>query len=237
MKVEKTHEYSKFKTMPHNREINPVHVTRLVKSMQDQLLCSPLIVNEKMQICDGQHRFHALQELKKPVQYIVVKGYGDKEVQRYNALQANWANKDFLRHYISKQKPVYLKIAAIMEETGLPLTCVQGICEYPRRVDHSDFKMGVYTIHNKNADRDARLFASLGIKNPQLVVKRRFADAFVKALHTKGVKQARLMKCVDDHGAKIPPNLSCGGYLLQLQQAYNFALKQDQKVRLYIEDL
>ena len=57
--VIKTNDYNTFKVMPGNRPVNKLHVRRLSKSMEEKHLMSPILVNEKMQVIDGQHRLEA----------------------------------------------------------------------------------------------------------------------------------------------------------------------------------
>ena len=97
--VQKTNDYTIFTELDGNRVINPLHVKRLVNSMSERLLFTAIYVNEKMQVIDGQHRLAALKELKKPINYIVIKGYGLQEVQILNANSKNWNLDDYLNGY------------------------------------------------------------------------------------------------------------------------------------------
>lgn len=58
--VYETTNYSKFKKMLDNREVSPNRVQKIVKSI-DQVgyVMSPIIVNEKMEVIDGQGRLAA----------------------------------------------------------------------------------------------------------------------------------------------------------------------------------
>lgn len=52
-----TTDYSKFKLMKGNREIDALHVKRLIESFREQYLFSPILVNSKHEIIDGQNEF------------------------------------------------------------------------------------------------------------------------------------------------------------------------------------
>ena len=56
MQVKETKNYSMFTTIGGNRPLNELHLNRLKKSMEEELLISPIIVNEKHEVIDGQHR-------------------------------------------------------------------------------------------------------------------------------------------------------------------------------------
>ena len=107
-KVYQTANHSIFKPLGGNRDVNESHVNRLIKSMQQKVLFSPIIVNDKMQVIDGQHRLSALTKLKKPVNFIVVKGYGLSEVQQLNMNSKNWNSDDYMNGYCDLGKEDYI---------------------------------------------------------------------------------------------------------------------------------
>ena len=71
--VFETHDYGQFRFIKGNRLIRASHVNNILKSMKKRRLFSPLIVNEKMEIIDGQHRFKAQEKLNKSIEVIVEK--------------------------------------------------------------------------------------------------------------------------------------------------------------------
>lgn len=114
--VVQTNDHSKFNRLIGNRTVNKVHVKRLKSSFQKSYLMSPIIVNEKFQIIDGQHRFEAAKELGLPVNYIMVKGYGLDEVRALNENASNWGKKEHLHAYVELGYPAYIQFQQFMEE-------------------------------------------------------------------------------------------------------------------------
>lgn len=111
-----TYDYSLFKKLKDNREENMLHIKRLVSSFNEQHLVTPIIVNQNMQIIDGQHRLAAAFETGKPVYYIVVNGYGINEVTRLNTNQKNWTKIDYLNMYVSEGYKNYIELNKFMSE-------------------------------------------------------------------------------------------------------------------------
>lgn len=109
-----TTNYDLFKLLGNNRELNLLHVKRLVESFNEKYLICPIIVNERYEVIDGQHRLAACRETKKPIFYIKVKGYGIKEVQIFNTNQKNWTRYDFLEMYCSEGRKPYLEFKEFM---------------------------------------------------------------------------------------------------------------------------
>lgn len=115
-RVYQSEDYDSFKILSGNRRINQPNFRRLKSSMEKKYLFSPILVNEKLAIIDGQHRFLCCQELKLPVYYIVVPGYGLEEVQTLNTNTANWTKMDYLKSYCDLKNYEYIKFRRFMQE-------------------------------------------------------------------------------------------------------------------------
>jgi hypothetical protein len=99
IQVHTTKDYSLFKTLNGNRDVNHLHLTRLKESMKKNHLTTIIMVNEKFEIIDGQHRFTICKELGLPINYIISKNYGLNEVQILNANMKNWQMQDYVNGY------------------------------------------------------------------------------------------------------------------------------------------
>ncbi len=98
-----TKEYDQFKMIEGNREINESLVLRLEKSIsKNGYLMSPIFINEKHEVIDGQHRLKALKMLEKEVPFIILPGYNGKEMQVLNQTGTNWKTSDFMEYWITK---------------------------------------------------------------------------------------------------------------------------------------
>lgn len=114
--VNSTNDYSIFAQIEGNRVVNKLHVERLKTSFQKNYLMSPIIVNQKYEIIDGQHRFNAAKALGLPVNFIVVNGYGLREVQMLNTNMKNWKKEDYLHAYCDLGYEEYLKMKKFMQD-------------------------------------------------------------------------------------------------------------------------
>lgn len=71
--VFRTKKYSQFKRLDSNRTVKTGRVNKIKQSIEKVgYVQSPIIVNEKMEVIDGQGRLEALKQLQIPVDYIVV---------------------------------------------------------------------------------------------------------------------------------------------------------------------
>ena len=127
IQVQQTKDYDLFKNIDGNRNVNDLHVRRLTKSMDEKQLISPIIVNEKYEIIDGQHRFKSQQELNLPVYYMVIPGYGLEDVHRLNQNSKNWSLNDFLDGYCDLGKADYIKFKDFYVQYDFNLTVAFSI--------------------------------------------------------------------------------------------------------------
>ena len=116
-KVYKTNDLSIFKNIKGNRPVNLKHVKRLTDSIKEHgMLQNPIIVNENMQVIDGQHRLLSAINAKSDIYYIVNDDLNLKDVHTLNLNQKNWNKKDFMDGY------------AVMGVT--PYQELKSFCEY-----------------------------------------------------------------------------------------------------------
>ena len=74
--VIQTNDYDIFQHIDGNRTVNQLHLKRLKDSINEEYIPVPIVVNNRYQIIDGQHRFEAVKEMKKPVYFIKIQGLG-----------------------------------------------------------------------------------------------------------------------------------------------------------------
>jgi hypothetical protein len=117
--VHTTKDYFLFKSIDGNRNKNLLHINRLKKSMSQKYLFTVIIVNEKYEIIDGQHRFHVIEELKLPLHYIVCQGYGLNEVHVLNQNSKTWNADDYLAGYCDLNNKDYLMYRDFKETYGI----------------------------------------------------------------------------------------------------------------------
>lgn len=116
-KVYKTNDLSIFKMVSGNRVPNPQHVKRLKTSiLQNGMLCNPILVNEEMQVIDGQHRLLACKETKSSIFYIILDGYSLREVHTLNLNQKNWTKKDFMDGYADMGIESYIRLREFVDK-------------------------------------------------------------------------------------------------------------------------
>lgn len=110
-KVYQTRDYSKFKKLLGNREVTPSRLTSIEESIiRIGYQPSPMIVNEKFEVIDGQGRLAACEALSLPVYYVIKKGLTIDDCISMNMKMENWKTADYIKAYADRGFPAYIKL-------------------------------------------------------------------------------------------------------------------------------
>lgn len=115
--IQSTKDYDVFKKLLGNRPVTPTRVNKIVKSIKKiGYMSNPIIVNEKMEVIDGQGRLEALKILGLPVEYIIQKGVGIDECMQMNINQTNWALLNYINAYAERKNENYMKLQKLIRQ-------------------------------------------------------------------------------------------------------------------------
>ena len=84
MNIVETTNYEQFKFLQANRMLDESKIKKLQREISLHGLKVPIMVNEKHQIIDGQHRLIACKKLKTPLKYFVAPGTTVKDAAHAN---------------------------------------------------------------------------------------------------------------------------------------------------------
>jgi hypothetical protein len=157
--IQSTMNYDLFQFLDGNRKINPNHVFMLKSdpTFAEQFEYHPIIVNEKMQVIDGQHRLEAARSLEIPVYYVVQKGASHSTVKNINVNQKAWRAEDYLTFYSFDNK----EFAFVNEMKNLfvinldfIIATIAAFENTSRSTIAAQFKRGAIKIKNKQQLKD-----------------------------------------------------------------------------------
>jgi len=241
MKVEKTTNYNRFKILGGNRVISRAHVKHIKASMVEKSIPVPIIVNEHFEIIDGQHRFSAAEELKKPVHYLRIPGLNLSDVQRLNSDSKNWNLNDYLQSYLDLGKKHYQVYADFLQEFGFKheqnfILLTNGQIDSKTRRDH--FKRGKLRITEdqlawgKMAAKRIIEIGSKFDKERDCTGKRYFVAACCKAFNVPKYNHAHMMKKIHARRNPLLPQPSLQDYTRMLEDVYFYHMSDSKKFRL-----
>ena len=143
-----TKDYSIFKRLIGNRDIPESRISKIVESIQTiGWVHNPIIVNEKMEVIDGQGRLTALQRLKMPIEYIIAKGAGNKECIYMNMNMVNWKLPDFIKSYAEQGNENYQRLLSLMQRYANGNLDIISTAVYRlSKSKHRDIKQGTLQL-------------------------------------------------------------------------------------------
>ena len=162
--VHTTTDYHLFKPIDGNRTKNVLHLARLRKSISERYLFTIIVVNEKYEIIDGQHRFEIVKELGLPLNYVICKNYGLPEVHILNQNAKTWNSTDYLSGFCKLGITDYIEFEKFIKANDLP------------------FQIGLLLLSGGDSTRHFELFKSGNFK----ILDLDFAEKTVQKLHIIG---------------------------------------------------
>lgn len=230
--VFRTNEYGKFRKLDGNRSITDGRVQKIKKSIETVgYISSPIIVNEKFEIIDGQGRVEALKQLDMPIDYIVVKGAGLNECIALNINLKSWTLNDYIDSYaftgnVSYQ---YLKQLQVEYRKELDISVIVNAVTGSVDGGNNQLKSGrffcderMYNNARKILDTDLQILPSF-----QMVqgTKKYYFMAFNYCLIDKEIEQARLIKQIKKYGHTLLAAPTMKFALEDFERIYNHSRK------------
>ena len=143
-----TRDYSIFKRLTGNRDIPESRISKIVDSIQKiGWVHNPIVVNEKMEVIDGQGRLTALQRLKMAVEYIIAPGAGTKECVYMNMNMVNWKLPDFIKSYAEQGNENFQRLLALINKyANGNLDIISTAVYRVSKSKHKDIKEGTLQL-------------------------------------------------------------------------------------------
>lgn len=202
---------------------------------QRQLMC-PIIVNEKYQIIDGQHRFEVCKELGLPVFYIIKKGYGLDEVQMLNTNTKNWTLEAFADSYIELGNEEYNLYKKFREQYGFGHSESVAMLENAtsRGHDEDGFRKGEFKVCDyRQAIQSAEKINMLsGIYKGYK--RRSFVFAMLKCFSKKQYNHSTFISKLSYQSTKLVDCTTAEQYLTLIEEIYN--VRNPNKINLRFQN-
>lgn len=228
-KIYVTTDYSKFKLIKGNRTLHKSKYLQLLKSMETEQLMIPIAVNDKFEVIDGQHRYNACRELKKPVYYYICDGYGIEQVKRANLVSSNWTKEDYLNLHTTDGLVAYEEFEDILLESGLNVYDLIKV--YAQAQEKSSEQLAYEftngSLVNDNIEKVTGFITALkDFEFFKYYKKKQFVAAFIKLYFDPRYDQTRMVKRLKSRDAvlkELSSNVTKDEYLAKLANGiYSF---------------
>ena len=249
IQVFETKDYSIFKKLNGNRDIKSVN--KIVSSVKKVgYIPSPICVNEKMEIVDGQNRLEAFKALNIPVHYYVVENIGIEEARQMNIGRRDWTPLDYVKSYAAEGNPDYIRFLQFINKyERYTFQELYGICKdiiiSTGWATHS-LKDGTLEMTAEEIERGESIIEYLDEIRPALTKvegsKRMRITGFAWMLGRPNANKKRIIKIVNEKYPLFVPAVSPELMLKDFSDHYNKKLATssviwfDVEYRLYLKN-
>lgn len=117
IEIYKTNNYEIFKRLKGNRDITNKRIAIIKKSIESiGYISNPIIVNQNMEVIDGQGRLEALMQLELEIEYRVINGIGIDECRAMNLKPTSWTMNDFIESYAEYGNESYIRLKELNDK-------------------------------------------------------------------------------------------------------------------------
>ena len=233
-----TKDYNIFKRLVGNRDIPESRISKIVESIQTiGWVHNPIIVNEKMEVIDGQGRLTALQRLKMPVEYIIAEGAGNKECIYMNMNMVNWKLPDFIKSYAEQGNENYQRLLSLMERyANGNLDIISTAIYRVSKSKHREIKSGILQL---TEEQYKAAIPRLEYIKPILenIDEKKLPGSMVTLMQTliyyfdyPEVDKDRLKYSVERYIYNATPWVSHSDCEKEVENAYNYGLGLERKI-------
>lgn len=241
--IYQTTNYSQFKRLKGNRDV------RNAKKIMDSInevgyVLSPILVNESMEVIDGQNRLEALKSLGMPVAYIVQEGIGDKECKALNINQSNWTTEQFINSYAECGNESYERLQFLVANfkkkgfglEGVVFMAVPGMIPRAGGATYAGIKAGTFVLSEERYElTKLRLISAIDLgltrfKDQYEMNGRSFWGAIAYAYEHQEVDIKQLVSKITDSPHEIISVSRVADQLRYFDDVYNKGKKPQHKV-------
>ena len=233
-----TTDLKQFKRLRGNRTVLNQRVEKIMQSIKKVgYVPNPIIVNEKLEVIDGQGRLEALKRLCLPVDYIVVPGIGGEECIALNIYQENWKLIDYISFYAEEGREPYILLYKLLKDYSHKLRIPVIITAFTRKMDINErmIKSGNFVASSEDYAK-AQILCSWLIDNFYKVLKRvggntvKYYQAICFCYDHPGVDNERLEQKMFDRQADLIPVSTLDQALDEVEKIYNHKIRTGNKV-------
>lgn len=237
--VQQTDNYDMFSFIEANRDQSRGHVEALKHAYEEignLTKVQPILVNERYEIIDGQHRFTACKDLGEPIYYTQVPGLGVREARSMNILHRGWRVEDYAKSYALTGDTNYQKYIQLREDYGFnhSITLAYILNDPGSRSGFlKEFRQGEFVVPNEEEAVDRLEYLHAAAERAPIVAMRPAALALLKVLNMENFDRARMLDKLERNAHKMMRYEKIEDNLRQLEDIYNANVALSNRVRLY----
>lgn len=222
--VLQTTDYALFKHVTSNREVDKKHVNRLAKaiSKKNLLHLDPIVVNDQMQIIDGQHRLEAAETLGVPIFYIIGAEVTKHDLSDLNSVKKNWSVLDYINYWSVEKAPGFDVLSKFLSEhSQIPASTAMMLLSVDGKRDTRALKEGKSDVGNIAQAEQIALFLKSFRNIIDWAYDRSFVMAIQRLVDSGKYDHAVMLKKLENQSRSLVKCVNVKQYIELLEEIYN----------------
>ena len=230
--IKTTRNYSQFRFMKGNRAVSSLHLERLITSMREKYVPTPIIVNKDNEIIDGQHRFSATKYLGLPLYYFrALNGSGLEDVRIINTNNRTWTNNDHLKSFMEKERDEYPDTFAtkpyhlfdwLKSTYSLPFQIVMSLVGADPFHKAQGFKKGNLKVRDFSQAKADAIYLHAMKEFYEHWRKRSFLSAMCTLMKQSAFNRKRWIRKIGINRTKLVQCTNANDYIERMEYIYNW---------------
>jgi hypothetical protein len=216
--VYETRDYDLFKILSGNRALSQSQIKKLANSIAKNpafTKLSPILVNDRMEVIDGQHRLAAYKKfaedngIKHPVYFVISKNIGIAEARSLNAGSKPWSPRDYAVAYADSGNIEYAAYLKYAKSTGLNHDILVRYLA-PSNYGLANFRDGGFKVENEKLSRqwfneleEASLAVKGSMTDPIDTDHRGFAIGLLNVMRSPNYDHQRMLEQLESHSKHL----------------------------------
>lgn len=234
-KIYITKDYSIFKYVVGNRDIVNKHVKDLSGHIENRDLNIPIIVNEHMEVCDGQHRLEAYKALSLPVHYIVKEGLTLGDIRKLNSVNRKWTMHEYMMSHCKLESKHYLTLEWFVRTYEFSVSDSIAMLNgkgYYSGFDITEFKEGNFVVHDlEKAKETASSIHKVG-DYFEHYRKKSFIHAMISVCNDPQFVWSHFANKLSNFSGVLKNQGSRNDFILNIEKLYNYKTTPARQIRL-----
>ena len=235
--IAQTNDYSMFKRLMGNRKVDNNRLAKIRKSIEEVgYIPVPLVVNENMEVIDGQARLIVFEEYSLPVNYMIVPGLGFDDCIAMNISGTNWHQIDYIEAFAQNGNSNYVRILELIKRNpDVTLTNIMCASTGLMTSSSASVKTGTIEVSEGQYFKACELLdyvtKVLPLINGIGKSKNYFANALMFAYQCESVDPEKMVHQIANYSHKLGSFGDTESCLDALSEVYNFKSRGD---RVYL---
>lgn len=243
IQVFETNDLAQFKKLKGNRSINESQVDGIVNSITEiGYQPVPILVNEKLEIIDGQHRVEAAKKLGLPIYFVIKPGAGAREVMQMNLRRGNWTVYDFIGFYRENGNHNYVRLCDYdlkFEDVGI-IDIAMCLSDAKSRNIQRPLREGRYQIIESDETLGCLEFVNDCIKPLSKIQGgvQQYVPVLVGLYKMDLIDEGRMKTSIEQYSETMSSAYNANDALTELQNVYNYYRRHNEYFRdAYLEKM